>query len=399
MKAQTWRKILGLSNAALVLGILGVGAWWFTQVRPVAAEAAKPSKWTKEAYDAYQAGAKGARAREIWPVDAEAIKQITVPDTLMNPTEKGGPYVWPYIGPVPPAKKVIEKAAVVEGPPAPSGLEVIGKPTMVYAVAEGPVVVTWVFNNPPSKSGITIERGQFFVPDADKTKGRFKLIDGWRVPPLPATQDRAVHIVYEVYDEKTGKLERVEHKEFTLASDAPKVSMVPAAGSGSGSETTPGKTPDGRPIPPDDGKAPQVADVKIFVQTPPSAPSTRLVEFDEIAYRFGSRTNMNTMLDDVKTKDAVDAQGKAAGVELTGVNPGSLASQFDVKPGDILKSINGTPVHSRDEAVKVVKDLPKDIKIVQAVIERNGRQIVYNVDARDPKVRKAAGTVRYDNKK
>lgn len=395
MKAQTWRKLLGLTNAALVLGIVGGGAWWFTQVRPAAAESAKPPKWTKESYDAYQAGAKTARAREIWPVDAEAIKQITVPDTLMNPVEKGGPYVWPYIGPVPPPKKVIEPTKVVEGPPAPSGLEVIGKPTMVYSVAEGPVVVTWLFTNPPSKNAVTIERGQFFVPDADKSKGRFKLIDGWRVPPSLASQERAVEIVYEVYDEKTGKLERLEHKAFTLASDAPKVSMTPL-GAG-GADATPGKTPDGRPIPPDDGKAPKVAEVKIFVKE--TSPGVRTVEFDEIAWRWGTRTDMNQILDEVKTKDVVDAQGRKAGVEISGINPGSVPSQFDVKPGDILKSINGTPVHDRAEAVDVVKKLPKDVTVVQVVIERNGRQIVYNVDARDPKVRAAAGKVRYDNRK
>ncbi len=394
MKAQSWRRILGLSNVVLVLGILGVGAYYFTRVRPAAADGAKPPKWTKDAYDAYLTAAKNARATTIWPVDEKAIKEITVPDTLMNPPDKGGPYVWPYIGPVPPAKKVIEKAAAVEGPPAPSGLEVIGKPTMLYAVAGGPVVVTWLFNNPPSKSAVTIERGQFFVPDADKSKGRFKLVDGWRVPRSDSP-DRAVEIVYEVWDEKAGKLERVEHKEFTLASDAPKVSMMSPDSGGAGS--TPGKTPDGRPIPPDDGKAPQVADVKIFVKE--TAPGVREVEFDEIAYRWGTRTEMEKILDEVKTKDAVDAQGKPSGVEISGINPGSVPSQFDVKAGDILKSINGTPVHNRAEAVDVVKKLSKDVAKVQVVIERNGRQIVYNVDARDPKVRAAAGKVRYDNKK
>ena len=68
------------------------------------------------------------------------------------------------------------------------------------------------------------------------------------------------------------------------------------------------------------------------------------------------------------------------------------------KPGDVLKAINGTPVHSRSEAVNVVKALPANIANVQVIIERNGRQITYDVDPRDPKVRGMGGKVKFDGK-
>jgi S1-C subfamily serine protease len=98
----------------------------------------------------------------------------------------------------------------------------------------------------------------------------------------------------------------------------------------------------------------------------------------------------------VKTEDAKDAKGDPKGVRFTGVGEGSLASKFDVRPGDILKSINGKPVRSRSEAIEVVKGLPKDTTLVAVVIERDGRDILYNVDPRDPKTRSAAGKVKYN---
>ena len=74
MKAQGWRKILGLANAALVLAIVGAGGWWFTKVRPASADSAKPPTWIKPAFEVYQAEVKGAHGKLIWPVDDVLIK-------------------------------------------------------------------------------------------------------------------------------------------------------------------------------------------------------------------------------------------------------------------------------------------------------------------------------------
>ena len=74
MKAQAWRKVLGLTNAVLVLGILGAGGWWFTKVRPASGDAAKPPTWIKPSFEVYQSDVKGARGKLIWPVDDKAIK-------------------------------------------------------------------------------------------------------------------------------------------------------------------------------------------------------------------------------------------------------------------------------------------------------------------------------------
>jgi len=418
MKAQSWRKILGLTNGALVLSILGAGAWWFTQVRPASADRARPPAWVKPAFDVYLTEAKGARPRSIYPVLDKDITEITRPD-LMNPIDKGGPFVWPYVGPVPPPKKEVKVETGPTAPPPPSGLEVLGKPVILFSDPSGQVVLTWLFKDtPPNKGGSTIARGEPFIPAEEKfkreaenaekrragpvddaaldkalKKGRFKLKDGWHIEGPPGG-DRKVMIVYEVYDEATDTLQKVESKEFVLASDAPKVDIggvaTTAPGSAAGAGGSRGAST------PDLGVAPPLSEVHVVLQSP--TPSTRRFEADEATFRYLKYSDPDKLMNDVKTEDATDKDGNKIGVKVQGVNPGSFASQFDVRPGDILKAINGTPVHNRAEAVEVVKNLPKDVRNVQVIIERNGRQITYDVDPRDPKVRAAGGTVRYDNK-
>jgi hypothetical protein len=423
MKAQSWRKVLNLTNTALVLGIVGAGAYWFTKVRPVSADAARPPKWTGEAFGQYQLNAKGVRSQAIWPVNAEQIKQLTRPDDLMNPIEKGGPFKWPYVGPVPPPKTEVAKPTEEIKVAPPTGLEVLGKPQILFSDPKGTVVVTWLHKDaPPGKGGVTVSRGDPFIspdekdkrekqraemraqeigkPEAEKAeieksiekmmkKGRFKLKDGWLVPGS-AGVDRRVALVYDIYDETNDTLISTEFKEFGLASDAPKVDIGGNAPSAGGVAAT-GSKPS-RPA----GVAPPLSEVRIVVQN--TSPSSRRVDFDDNAFDFVRNTDPDKLLDDVKTEDAKDAAGNGVGVKVSGVTAGSFASQFDVKPGDVLKSINGTPVHSRSEAVGVVKAIPKEATNVQVVIERNGRQLTYDVDPRDPKVRGAGGKVKFDNK-
>jgi hypothetical protein len=47
--------------------------------------------------------------------------------------------------------------------------------------------------------------------------------------------------------------------------------------------------------------------------------------------------------------------GRYDGIELTSVKMGSIASQHGLMSGDIIKSINGTPVSSQSEAIQFVK--------------------------------------------
>jgi hypothetical protein len=47
--------------------------------------------------------------------------------------------------------------------------------------------------------------------------------------------------------------------------------------------------------------------------------------------------------------------GKYDGIEVTRVEPGSIVARHGVQSGDVIKSINGEPVSSREEAINYVK--------------------------------------------
>lgn len=88
---------------------------------------------------------------------------------------------------------------------------------------------------------------------------------------------------------------------------------------------------------------------------------------------FG-RDYQRILTQDVQMRTHLDKDGKRAGVEITEVKPGSIAARHGVKAGDIIISINGYPVSSKQEAIKFVKN-NKDIYTVwEVVVENMGRR-------------------------
>jgi hypothetical protein len=65
--------------------------------------------------------------------------------------------------------------------------------------------------------------------------------------------------------------------------------------------------------------------------------------------------------------------GKYDGIELKTVAPGSIAARHGAKDGDVIKSINGTPVTSTQEAIQFVKNNKNQYSTWEVVIENRGR--------------------------
>jgi len=66
--------------------------------------------------------------------------------------------------------------------------------------------------------------------------------------------------------------------------------------------------------------------------------------------------------------------GKRDGVEITRVQPNSVAARHGAQEGDIIKSINGHPVTSKQEAVKFVKNNQDRYTTWEVVVENLGRE-------------------------
>lgn len=369
MKAQSLRRVLWLSNALLGLAAVGAGGWYVLKVRPAAASA-KKEPWVDQSTAAYTHAKQVLIGINLWPVTKEDLETHILHKGDWMSKEVG---VWAYVGPVPPPPRVI--APPTEKPPEPTGLEAIGGPSYVWIQpAPDRSVVKWTF--PSKKAGFFVP-GEF-IKEGKDAKGRFKFVAIERVECL----DTKYKIAYEVYDDPEKAPVSTGASEFTLFKDQPTALLKPppaAAGTGA-------------PKPPlAEGVAPPRADVKIVVVE--TSESSRKVEFDDLAYRYVRFSNADALMAEVQTEEAKDPQGQPNGIRVTGIGPASLANDFGIKQGDILKAINGTPVHSRAQAIDVVKTLPKEIANVRVVVERNGRDITFDVDPRDPKVRAAAGRV------
>jgi hypothetical protein len=84
---------------------------------------------------------------------------------------------------------------------------------------------------------------------------------------------------------------------------------------------------------------------------------------------------------DVRTVRYQDPKtGRYAGIEITSVTPGSLAAQHGAQEGDVIKSINGHPVTSTQEAIHFVKSNSNKYSTWEVVVENKGqsRTVTYH---------------------
>ena len=397
MKAQSVRRVLGIVNVVLVVGLVGAGAWWFLEVRPASADAARTKpKWVDDTWKAYDAAARNVTPALIFPIDEKDLQVVTRPDLKER-------QVGVFVGPIPPEPRPATAAA--PAPELPKGLEAIGRPNTVYWMPPGDArlitVVQWAF---PSKKLASIRVGEF-IRETPGEKGRFKLVAVER-PDLAKPVYKLIYDVYES-DETTVVLAKQESVFDLSPGDGGKPSPITVGPAGTpggapvagapGAGTTPATGPGAAPAPTGyvvaGGAPPPASAVRI---TPQKLGDNYLgIEFDDTAHDYFYRSNPDALLSEVKTDVATDEAGNPRGLRISSVPQGSVASQFDVKNGDILVSINGTPVHSRSDAINVIKGMSKDIASVKVVIDRNGRLITYDVDPRDPAARRAAGKVRF----
>jgi hypothetical protein len=91
-------------------------------------------------------------------------------------------------------------------------------------------------------------------------------------------------------------------------------------------------------------------------------------------------TYLNDNYADVLAREVRTAQhrdprtGKYDGIEIKEVTPGSVAARHGAQSGDVIKSINGNPVNSVQEAISFVKVNKDKYSSWEVVIENKGKQ-------------------------
>jgi hypothetical protein len=383
MKAQSLRRTLWFANVFLIVALVGAGAYYVLEVRPATAAAQQKAKWSETLHAKYHK--EELVLPTIYPIANQEELDAIVRRDLRNPNV--GVNVGVFVGPLPPEPKEPEAVVKVEGP---KDLAAIGKLLMVFD-DETPTIL-WQFNEAKGTPKQAFRVGTFIRSHKSEPE-RFKLTGVAPDPESPKWK-----LVFDVYDDPTKDPVRKDQvASFDLGSKPTgKPSPIrPVGGPGTGPN---GGGPDktgAKPGTPSTAEGPgPVALTSSSVWIGRSGNNVR-VELEQDAYERIMRGNHDELLNAVKTQVATDEKGNPKGVRVTGIEPNSLAEQFDVKPGDVLLSINGQVVHSRADAVRIVQGLPRDTTSVKIVIERNGRQIFYDIDPRDPKVRGNVNRVKY----
>lgn len=373
MRAQSLRKTIGLVNVVLVLAVVGGLVWYFALAKPAAAQNPKSTKWVDDSWKQYEEDRKRVVPAPVYPLkDEKELNEIRRPDIV---NDYG---VWPYVGAIPiPMPK---KDPNLNKPPEPEGIDAIGKPFNVWMIP-GRSSLVWKMN---SGKLVSAREGQFLTEKADEkdTKGRFKI----KAIEMPDPDVQVFSVVYEVYDDpgkpptavkKGGPYDLTPKRSTAIQPVKP---TTPAGPTPAGTQPgTPGAPPGG-PTPP----AVAARLPKVEVKWP--QPNVAKIEFDDAFVDAVEKRGMDDIVKDVATEDVPGG----GGVRFTKIPPESAAAGFEVQQGDKLKSINGTPVHSRAEAINVVKGLPKDIADVVVVIERNAADLVFHIDPRRPNIRGAS---------
>ncbi|HKB14917.1 MAG TPA: PDZ domain-containing protein [Planctomycetota bacterium] len=67
-------------------------------------------------------------------------------------------------------------------------------------------------------------------------------------------------------------------------------------------------------------------------------------------------------------------ESSASGLRIGSIKPGSILDGKGLKPGDVIKAINGTPIRSREQAIEYAQSHP-DLRTFTLEIERLGRPL------------------------
>jgi membrane-associated protease RseP (regulator of RpoE activity) len=253
----------------------------------------------------------------------------------------------------------------------------------------------WEFSK--NKTRRMIQVGEFLKDSKDAPDEGIKITD---VRPKFAGT-RRYEIVYEVYDDvnEPPVKEGVYLHDGAMKLDPAvqdRVRVPPAGGAAvpvdpvGGRETAGVVSPEapGTPSGTSSGSAASRINPTVEWENGNSA----RVEFDQGTFDFFKGGDADTLASSVKTQEARDPQGNVIGLEITGLSTDTPADKFDIKPGDIVVSINDQAVKSRSDAINIAQGIDPDSTLVKVIVDRRGKLITFNIDPRDPKTRRRAAT-------
>lgn len=104
-----------------------------------------------------------------------------------------------------------------------------------------------------------------------------------------------------------------------------------------------------------------------------SAPGHFSLKSDQIQ---SALENLDQLMDQARIRPHIE-EGKPSGISITGIKPNTIFRNMRLRNGDIITGVNGTPIESVEDAMKIFGDLSSASE-VQLEIKRRGRKRVLN---------------------
>ena len=86
--------------------------------------------------------------------------------------------------------------------------------------------------------------------------------------------------------------------------------------------------------------------------------------------------NLDQLMDQARIRPHIE-EGRPAGISITGIKPNTIFRKMRLRNGDIITGVNGDPIETVDDAMKIFGDLTSTPE-VQVEIKRRGRKRVLN---------------------
>ncbi len=86
--------------------------------------------------------------------------------------------------------------------------------------------------------------------------------------------------------------------------------------------------------------------------------------------------NLDQLMEQARIRPHIE-EGKPSGISITGIKPNTIFRTMRLRNGDIITGVNGTPIESVEDAMKIFGDLSSASE-VQLEIKRRGRKQVLN---------------------
>jgi general secretion pathway protein C len=86
--------------------------------------------------------------------------------------------------------------------------------------------------------------------------------------------------------------------------------------------------------------------------------------------------NLDQLMDQAQIRPYIE-EGRPSGISITGIKPNTVFRKMRLRNGDIITGVNGTPIETVDDAMKVFGDL-RSASELQVEIKRRGQKRVLN---------------------